>query len=158
MSENLEARIGRELTESMRAGDELRKRTLRALRAAIQNAELESVAQGRSKRGEKLDDEAILAVIQKQAKQRRDSIEQFEKGGREDLAAGERDELAVIETFLPRQLEESELEAIAAGVIAEVGASQPSDMGKVMGRMMQEVAGRADGKRVGAVVRRLLST
>ena len=96
-------------------------------------------------------------MLQKQAKQRRDSIAQFEAGGREDLADGEREELAIIEGYLPEMMGEEEVEAAARAVIEEVGAEGPADTGKVMGPLMGRLKGRADGRLVSETVRRLLA-
>jgi uncharacterized protein YqeY len=90
-------------------------------------------------------------------KQRRDSLEIFEKQGREDLAAKEREEMAVIEKFLPKQLDEAELKEIIKGIIAETGASTPADMGKVMGVASKQLAGKADGKMISGIVKELLA-
>lgn len=144
-----EAQIEQDLAEAMRAKDEPRKRTLRLLRAALKNASIDA--------GGELSEEAVTAVLQKQAKQRRDSIEQFEAGGREDLAAGEREELAIIEGYLPEMMGEEEVEAAARAVIEQVGAEGPADTGKVMGPLMGRLKGRADGRLVSETVRRLLA-
>jgi uncharacterized protein YqeY len=158
MPSKLEARLVEDLTEAMRAGDPDRKLTLRGLRAAIQNAALDEVARGKLELGGSLDEAGVMAVLQKQAKQRRDSIEQFRLGGREDLVELEARELKILESYLPRQLGEAEIEAEVRRIIAELGGDLgPSDMGKVMGPVMAAVAGLADGKRVGAIVRRVLA-
>ncbi len=158
MNERLETRIASELTEAMRRGDEDRKRTLRSLRAAIKTAEMEAVRLGQLQRGQSLDEATVLGVLQKQAKQRRESIALYREGGRDDLVAVEETELAIIESYLPKQMSEEEIEAAAREQIADVGAEGPSDMGKVMGPLMQSLEGRADGKLVSAVVRRLLAS
>jgi len=133
----------------MRAKDAPRRNTIRMVEAAIKNAEIE-------KRGTELAESDILAILQRQVKQRRESIEQFEKGGREDLADNERVEIAIIEQYLPRQLTRSEVEVRALAVIEQVGASGPGDRGKVMGLLMRELRGEADGSLVNAVVGALL--
>lgn len=133
----------------MRAKDAPRRNTIRMVEAAIKNAEIE-------KRGTELAESDILAILQRQVKQRRESIEQFEKGGREDLADNERVEIAIIEQYLPRQLTRSEVEVRARAVIEQVGASGPGDRGKVMGLLMRELRGEADGSLVNAVVGALL--
>lgn len=145
----LETRIEQDLKDAMRAKDEPRKRTLRMLRAALKNASIEA--------GGPLDEPSVTAVLQKQAKQRRDAIAEFEKGGREDLAAGEREELAILEGYLPELMAADEVEAVAREVIAQVGAEGPGDMGAVMGPLMGRLQGRADGRLVSDTVRRLLS-
>lgn len=144
----LEQKINQDYMDAMRAGDELRKETLRFLRAALKSAQIDKRAP--------LTEEEIWEVIKRQAKQRRESIEQFRKGNRDDLAAKEEAELAIIESYLPAQLSREEIEALARQVIAEVGAAGPRDLGKVMGKLMPQVKGRADGRLVNEVVRALL--
>ena len=139
-----------DLRDAMRAKDAPRRNTIRMVEAAIKNAEID-------KRGKDLDESEILAILQRQVKQRRESIEQFEKGGRDDLAEVERVEIAIIEQYLPRQLTRSEVEARARAVIEQVGASGAGDRGKVMGLLMRELRGEADGSLVNAVVGALLN-
>lgn len=138
-----------DLRDAMRAKDAPRRNTIRMVEAAIKNAEID-------KRGAELAESDILAILQRQVKQRRESIEQFEKGGRDDLAEVERVEIAIIEQYLPRQLTRSEVEARARAVIEQVGASGAGDRGKVMGLLMRELRGEADGSLVNAVVGALL--
>ncbi|MXV79521.1 MAG: GatB/YqeY domain-containing protein [Chloroflexi bacterium] len=138
-----------DLRDAMRAKDAPRRNTIRMVEAAIKNAEIE-------KRGAELAESDILAILQRQVKQRRESIEQFEKGGRDDLADNERVEIAIIEQYLPKQLSRSEVEVRARAVIEQVGASGPGDRGKVMGLLMRELRGEADGSLVNAVVGALL--
>lgn len=138
-----------DLRDAMRAKDAPRRNTIRMVEAAIKNAEID-------KRGAELAESDILAILQRQVKQRRESIEQFEKGGRDDLAEVERVEIAIIEQYLPRQLTRSEVEARARAVIEQVGANGPGDRGKVMGLLMRELRGEADGSLVNAVVGALL--
>ena len=133
----------------MRAQDAPRRNTIRMVEAAIKNAEID-------KRGAELAESDILAILQRQVKQRRESIEQFEKGGRDDLAEQERVEIAIIEQYLPTQLSRDEVEARARAVIEQVGASGPGDRGKVMGLLMRELRGEADGSLVNEVVGELL--
>lgn len=147
MSE-LESRLMEDYKAAMRAGDEIRKDTLRLMRSAIQSAAID--------KREPLTDEEIWAVLTKQAKQRQESIEMFQQGGRSDLVEREEAELAIIREYLPRQLSRPEIEALARQVIEEVGAAGPRDMGKVMGALMAQVRGRADGRLVNEVVRSLL--
>lgn len=139
-----------DLRDAMRAKDVPRRNTIRMLEAAIKNAEIE-------KRGADLPDADVLAILQRQVKQRRESIEQFEKGGRDDLAETERVEIAIIEQYLPRQLNREEVTERARAVIDQVGASGPGDRGKVMGMLMKELRGEADGSLVNAVVGELLA-
>lgn len=139
-----------DLRDAMRAKDVPRRNTIRMLEAAIKNAEIE-------KRGKELADSDVLAILQRQVKQRRDSIEQFEQGGRQDLADNERVEIEIIEQYLPRQLSRGEVSERARAVIEQVGASGPGDRGKVMGMLMRELRGEADGSLVNAVVGELLA-
>lgn len=123
--------------------------TLRLLIAAIEN--------GRIDAGHELSDDETIEVLRKEAKQRRDSIEEYRKGNREDLVAVEQAELEIIQTFLPSQLDEAEVRRLIAETIAEVGAAGPDDLGKVMRPLMQKLGGRADGRAANAIVRELLS-
>lgn len=142
-----------DLKEAMRQQDERRKSTIRSVIAAMKQAETELDANGERVR---LDDDDILALIAKQAKQRQESITEFRKGGREDLVAEEEAELAILQAYLPQQMTQEEIEAEARQVIEEVGASDPRDIGKVMKPLMARLRGRADGKVVNQVVRELL--
>ena len=146
----LREQLREDLKDAMRAQDATRRGTIRMLEAAIKNAEIE-------KRGQALEDPDILAILQRQLKQRRDSIEQFERGGRNDLADIERAEIEVIRAYLPEQLSEDDIEAAAKRIINQIGATGPGDRGKVMGPLMQELRGKADGSAVNSVVSRLLS-
>lgn len=134
----------------MRAKDVPRRNTIRMVEAAIKNAEIE-------KRGTELAESDILAILQRQVKQRRESIEQFTQGGRDDLAEKERVEIAIIEDYLPQQLSRDEVEVRARSVIEQVGAAGPGDRGKVMGMLMKDLRGQADGSLVNAVVGELLA-
>ncbi|PWH17469.1 MAG: aspartyl-tRNA amidotransferase [Anaerolineae bacterium] len=136
------------LKQAMKAGDELRKRTLRMALAAIKQAEVD--------RQVTLDDAGVLAVLQKEIKIRKEALEEAQKAGRSDLTADAQAEIAVLSAFLPKGLSAEELRELAQQVIVEVGASGPADMGKVMKAMMSKVAGRALGDQVSAVVRELL--
>ena len=143
-------RLNSDLTAAMRSGDQAAKLALRAVKTAIREAEVAGT-EARS-----LSDDEILAVIAKQAKQRRDSIAEFEKGNRPDLVEKEQSELAVLEVYLPQQLEREEIVARARKVIADVGASSTRQMGLVMRPLMEELQGVADGKLVSQVVQQLL--
>lgn len=149
MTSSLKERLLSELQESMRKRDDVRRSVIRLVRAGIVNAEIE--------KGKPLDDESVIAVIQKEVKQRRESIAEFAKGNRKDLVAKEEAELAILKEYLPKQLSREELTALAKQVIAEVGAKGPQDKGKVMGRLMGQVRGRADGQEVNQVVTALLA-
>jgi uncharacterized protein YqeY len=144
-----------DLKEAMRQQDDVRKRAIRSIIAGIKNAETELDASGA--RISLDSDEKVLGVIFKQAKQRQESIVEFRRGNREDLVAEEQAELAILETYLPRQLNREEIEAEARQVIATVNASGPHDLGKVMKPLMGKLRGRADGKMVNQVVRELLA-
>ncbi len=142
--------INQDLKTAMKSGDEVGKRTLRGLKAAITRAE-------KANNNQPLTEEQTLAVLQKQAKQRRDSIAAYQQAGREDLVAEEQAELAVIERYLPQQMSEEAIREVAQAVIDEVGATGPRDMGKVMGKLMPQLRGKADGRLVNQVVRQLLA-
>jgi uncharacterized protein YqeY len=147
---SLRERIQAELHEAMRAHDETRKSTLRMLTAAVHNADIDARSE--------LDETGIQLVIQKQAKQRRESILEFQKASRQDLVAKEAAELAILEEYLPRQLSREDIEAAARKVIADTGASGPRDIGKVMPVLTKQLAGLADGRAINEVVRTLLGT
>lgn len=150
---SLREQLSSDLKDAMRQRDEVRKRAIRSVIAAVKQAETELDASGNRV---VLDDDGILAVIAKQARQRKESITEYRKGGREDLVAEEEAELAILEAYLPQQLTREEIEAEARQVIAEVGASSPRDMGKVMKPLMARLRGRADGRLANQVVRELL--
>ena len=139
------------IPEAMKAKDEVRLRTLRSLSTAMTN---EVVAKKR-KPDEFLTDEEAMAVLKRAANQRKDSIEQFENAGRSELAAPERDELAVIESLLPAQMSQEEIEAVVKAKIAEMGADK-SKAGMVTGAVMKDLKGKADGGAVKSVVDALL--
>ena len=143
--------ITADMKQAMRDKDNATRDTLRLLLAAFKQAEVD----GRKE----LDENASQALVMKQAKQRRESIDEYEKAGRTDLADPEKAELAVIEKYLPQMMSRDEIEALAREVIAEVGADNPKMMGAVMGKLMGKIkaAGQADGKLVNQVVRELLS-
>lgn len=148
--QGLLARIDADLLEAMRARDETRKLALRSVKAALTEAE---------KAGESshtLSDEEALDVLGRVAKQRRDAIVEFTKAGRSDLVQKEEAELAVLEDYLPAQMDEAEVEAIVREVIAETGAESVADMKRVMPVAMARTSGRADGRLVNQVARRLL--
>ncbi len=144
----LKAQISEDMKSTMKAGDKDRLKVLRLMRAAIQQIEVD-------KRIE-LDDSAVLGVLDKMVKQRRDSITQFKNGGREDLADIELAEIAVLETYLPEQLGEAELNKIIDQAIKDSGAESIRDMGKVMGQIKTKAAGRADMGAVSAKVKERL--
>jgi len=146
---SLQKKLRSDLKDAMRQKDETRKRTIRLAMAAITNAE---VAQKRE-----LDDPGVLAVLAKEAKQRQESIEEYRKGGRDDLVQQEKAELAILQTYLPQLLSRQEIVTRAQATIEKLGASGMGQMGLVMKSLMQELRGQADGKLVNQVVRELLS-
>ncbi|MDM8518963.1 GatB/YqeY domain-containing protein [Anaerolineales bacterium HSG6] len=141
--------INQDLKIAMKEKDKNRTGTIRMLKSALKYAEIEAK--------NSLDDDAVLVVISKQVKQRRDSIEQFEKAGRIDLVEKEAEELAVLETYLPTQLSPAEIEERAKAVISDLGVTNMKGMGQVMKQLTSELKGQADGKTVSQVVRQLLS-
>ena len=146
---SLKNQIIEDMKSAMKAGEKDRLKVVRLIRAAIKQVEID-------KRIE-LDDAAVLAVLNKMVKQRRDSVDQFEKGNREDLAAIERAEIVVLEGYLPEQLSADELAAMVDEVIAATGAEGIRDMGKVMGQIKAKAAGRADMGAVSATVKERLN-
>lgn len=149
----LKDKLADDLKTAMRARDQVRLRTIRSLRAALMEKEIAQREGGSAT----LSDDEELAVVQKQAKQRRDAIDQYEKAEREDLRIREAEELAVIEEYLPRQLSEDEIRDAVREVIATTGGTSMADMGKVMGAAMEKLRGRAEGRTVQQIVRELLS-
>ena len=141
--------IRSEMTAAMKSGDACRRDIMRLLLASLDNARIEA--------RHELNDGDAVSVLQREAKQRRDSIEEYEKGGRDDLVSREQEELEAITVFLPEGLTDGEMADLARAVIVELGASGPGDLGKVMGPLMQRVAGRADGRRANELVRELLA-
>ena len=138
-----------ELHSAMRSGDDLRKRTLRMILSSVKLAEVE-------KRGE-LDEAGMQAVLQREVKTRQEAIADAEKAQRPDLAAATQAELAVVQAYLPAQLSPDDLEQMTRQAITATGAAGPQDMGKVMKEIMPKLQGRADGKTVNEIVRRLLN-
>ena len=146
---SLQQRVTDDLKSAMMAREAVRTATLRMLKAALGYAQIE-------KKTDTLSDAEVMAVIQREAKKRRDAIEEFEKGGRAEMAANERAELEVLAGFLPKALSPEELEALIRAVIAEVGATSKKEMGAVMKAAQVRIDGRADGRSVSALVSRLL--
>ena len=146
---SLKQQINDQVKQAMKAGEKQRLKVLRMLTAAIKQKEVDERTE--------LDDAQVLAIIDKQVKQRRESIEQYSAGGRAELAETEQAEIDVLSEFLPEQLGEDELEAMIDQAIADTGAASMADMGKVMGQLKPKVQGRADMKEVSAAVRAKLS-
>ena len=146
---SLKNQITDDMKTAMKAGDKDRLKVVRLILAAVKQVEVD-------KRVE-LDDAGVLSVLDKMVKQRRDSVEQFVKGGREDLAAIERAEIGILETYLPEQLGDEELDALIDAAISATGAESIRDMGKVMGQIKSQAAGRADMGVVGAKVKTRLA-
>ncbi|NIV17091.1 MAG: GatB/YqeY domain-containing protein [Woeseiaceae bacterium] len=142
---SLKTQITDDMKSAMKAGDKDRLKVVRLIMAAIKQVEVDERIE--------LDDAAVLSVLEKMLKQRKDSIEQFEKGGREDLAEIERGEIAVLQNYLPEQLGDAELDALIDEAISATGAESIRDMGKVMGQIKAKAAGRADMGAVGAKVK-----
>jgi uncharacterized protein YqeY len=147
----LEQQIMAEMKEAMKAKNEAVLRGLRAIKAEIIKAKTEPGAGG------EISEETEQKFLQKMMKQRKDSLEIFEKQNREDLAIKEREEIALIEKFLPKQLSEAEIKETVTKIISETGAASPADMGKVMGVASKQLAGKADGKTISTIVKELLS-
>lgn len=144
----LKEQLTNDLKNAMRDGDHERRDTLRMLLAAIKQVEVDE--------RKTLDDEGVTAVLNKQAKQRRESIADYEKAGRSEMVAAEKSELTVIETYLPKLMSYVEVQALAERIIAELGVTDAKGAGQVMGRLMPQVKGKADGRLVNEVVRDLL--
>jgi hypothetical protein len=140
-----------ELKAAMLAKDEVALRSLRAIKAAILLAKTSEGAAG------ELSADGEIKLLQKMVKQRKDSLEIFTQQGREDLAKKEREEIAVIEKFLPQQMDAAAVRAMLVQIVAQAGASSPADMGKVMGLANKELAGKAEGKMIATIVKELLS-
>jgi uncharacterized protein YqeY len=146
----LEQQIMAEMKDAMKSKNEAVLRSLRAIKAEIIKAKTEPGAGG------EIDEATEQKFLQKMMKQRRDSLEIFEKQGREDLAVKEKEEMAVIEKFLPKQMTETEIKEAVGKIITETGAATAADMGKVMGVASKQLAGKADGKTISAIVKELL--
>jgi uncharacterized protein YqeY len=146
---DMKAKLNQALKDAMRSGDVVRKTTVRMALAAIKQAEVD--------RREDLDETAILGLIQKEVKNRKEALEEARKARRDDLVAANQAEIAVLEDFLPQAMSPDDLREIVKAAIAETGASGMSDMGKVMKVALGKVAGRAPGGEVSAMVKELLS-
>ena len=142
---SMKERLAEETKDALKSGQKLRLSTLRLLSAAVKNREVEV--------RHPLGDDEFVEVAGQEAKRRRDAIEAYEKAGREDRAATEREELGILQAYLPADLNDEEIDALVGRAIEETGASGPGDMGKVMGAVMAEAKGRADGRAVQERVR-----
>ena len=147
----MEKRIQADMVSAMKAKETVRLASLRAIKAAIMLAKTAEGATG------EITDPEIIKIIQKLVKQRKESAQQYTDAGRPELAENELAEAAAMEVYLPKQLTEAELEAELAKIIAEVGATKPQDMGKVMGVATKKLAGLADGRAISATVKKLLA-
>lgn len=148
MESGLAEKLNNDLKQAMRGGDRLRRSVIRLVLAAVQNAEIA--------RKTTLEDNDILGVIAKEARQRQESITAFKVGNRPDLVAREEAELALLEEYLPQQMTRDEIVAAARRIIDEVGAQGPSDKGKVMPKLIAQLKGRADGRQINIIVTELL--
>jgi len=145
---NLKEKIESDFLEAVKAKDQIMVSVLRLLKSAIKNEEIKQI--------KKLDNRETEKVIRREVKQRNDSIVEYEKGGREDLASKEKSEIDILKEYLPEAMPEEEVKKIIEGVAAKMGEIGPDDFGKVMGVAMKEIAGRADGDIVGNIVKELL--
>lgn len=148
---SLETRIMEDLKEAMKAKDQAAMRGIRAIKSAILLFKTDGS-------GSELDEASEIKLLQRLVKQRQDSLDIYTQQNREDLAQVEKEEIGVIMRYLPKQLEGAELEAVISEIIAAVGATSVKDMGKVMGAANQQLAGKADGKSISEVVKKLLAS
>jgi uncharacterized protein YqeY len=155
MSDSIIDRLNEDLKDAMRNKDKVRLRTLRSLRSALKNKEIDQRQEGAET---VLSDQDQLAVLRKQVNQRKDSIEQYADAGRDDLVEQEQAELDVLDEYMPAALTDEEVEEILVEIIEEVGAESMADMGAVMGPAMDRLRGRVDGSRVQEMVQRLLQS
>lgn len=146
---NLNDRLNEDMKQAMRSQDKFRLSVIRMVRSSIKNIEIDQ--------RKTLDDQEVLDVLNREIKQRRDSLQEFEKAGRQDLADQLKQELLILADYMPQQLSEDEVKAIVQQTIQEVGASSKADMGKVMGALMPKVKGLADGKLVNQIVQQSLA-
>ena len=145
---DIKTQLNNSMKDAMKSGDEVRKRTVRMALANIKQVEVDKRVS--------LDDAAVISLLQKEIKNRREALDEAKKANRPDLIADNESEIKVIEAFLPKAMPAEELRSLAQAAIAEVGAASPSDMGKVMKALLPKVAGRAAGDQVSAVVKELL--
>ncbi|OJG65349.1 glutamyl-tRNA(Gln) amidotransferase subunit E [Enterococcus malodoratus] len=141
--------LNEDMKQAMRAKDKETLQVIRMLKASIQNEQI--------KKGQDLNDEEELTVLSREMKQRRDSLTEFEKADRTDLAEKVKKEIVIVENYLPAQLSEEEIRAIVQEAVTSTGATSPKEFGKVMGAVMPKVKGKADGNQVNAIVKELLN-
>ena len=146
---DIKTQLTESMKDAMKSGDEVRKRTTRMALANIKQAEVDKQT--------KVDDAAVISLLQKEIKNRHEAVDEAKKANRPDLIADNEAEIKVLEAFLPKAMPAEELRAIAQAAIAEVGAASPTDMGKVMKALLPKVAGRATGDQVSAMVKELLT-
>ena len=146
---SLQERLSEDLKDAMRQKDEIRRSTIRFVRAAIHNQEID--------KGDALNDDEIIGVLSRMVRQHQESIYEFKKADRQDLVGKEEAELRIIREYMPEQIPEEKLAELVREAISQTGASGPGDFGKVMGLLMPQLRGRADGAQVSSVVRQLLS-
>jgi Uncharacterized conserved protein len=151
---SLKDRISEDIKTAMKSKDKVRLETVRSIKKVLLEKEVSLRPQGQ----ESLTESQEIEILAQQAKQRRESIEQYRQAGRDDLAEKEAQELAIIETYLPGQLSDEEIAAVVDEVIASVGATSAKDMGKVMGPVMQQLKGRAEGQKIQALVKAKLNS
>lgn len=154
---SIKTQLNDSMKEAMKSGDEVRKRTVRMVLAAVKQAEVDKRSNPADQRVE-LDDTAVMNILQKEVKNRRESLEEAKKANRTDLVEANEAEINILQAFLPKAMPAEALRALVQAAIAETGASSPSDMGKVMKAVMPKVAGRAPNDMVSATVRELLQT
>lgn len=145
---SLAERLNDDMKQAMKAQDKFRLSTIRMVRASVKNQEIEL--------RRPLEDNEVLDILSREVKQRKDSLQEFKKAGRDDLTKDLEAEIAIIAQYLPEQLTEEEIKAIVTQTIQETGTSSKADMGKLMGALMPKVKGRADGKLVNQIVQQLL--
>ncbi len=150
MTQDLKQRFTDDLKQAMKAGDTVKRSTIRMVLAAIHNAEIAKQAE--------LEEGDVLGIVAKEVRQRQESIEAFKQGKRQDLVDQEEAEMAVLKEYLPEQMSREEVATAAAKVIEEVGAQGPKDKGKVMSQLMPQLKGKADGREINAIVTELLSS
>jgi len=145
---SIKDRLSAEMKDAMRARDSVKVSTIRMVLSSVKYKEIE--------KGGPLDDDGMVSVLATAAKQRKEAIEQYRKGGRDDLAEKESSELAVIESFMPQQMSPEEVEEVVKKAITDTGASAPKDMGRVMKELMPQLKGKADGKLINELVKKHL--